>query len=137
VRHCPGHSPAGIGAAAARVGAPTHFLVVGHPVAILGTGVAHLRTDAARLVVLGRSPQHEVGAYGADLGAVGEYPNMIGTRVHPAFFEAMGDHREADLMTGRAFVNALSHVAADVSHEYTPFEEGTTMSRKGSHAPLR
>jgi hypothetical protein len=88
-------------------------------------------------VVLGRSTQHEVGACGADLGAVGEYPNMIEAGVHSAFFEAMGDHREADLMTGRAFVNALSHVAADVSHEYAPFEEGTTMSRKSGHAPLR
>jgi hypothetical protein len=71
------HSLARLGATPTLVGALLHHLVAtSHPLAVLGTGPAHLGTDAAGPLMEVRATKHEVGARLTDFSAVQEQPDM-------------------------------------------------------------
>jgi hypothetical protein len=118
----PRHFAAGFGTAAARVGAAAHFFFVGHLIATLGARIAEIRAHAAGLVMLRRAAKHEIGAGCADLCTILQCADVIRTGMHAALVEAVLDRRQTDLMADRTLLNALPHLAADVSHGQTPFE---------------
>ena len=103
-----GHPVAGLGAAAAGLGAAPHGLVVAHPLAVLGAAVAHLGAGAAGEVVELRAADHEVGAGLADLRAVEHQPDVgrLGVPAPPG--QAVGQGRaQADLVALLAVVDTL------------------------------
>jgi hypothetical protein len=106
------HLAAGFGAAAAHLSAAAHFRVgVGHLLAVVGAALADFSTHAARQRMQFRTADHEIGAGAADLGAIGEQPNVIPLRMPATLSQAMLDRGDADRVTGRTVFDALLHFA--------------------------
>jgi hypothetical protein len=113
-----GHLAAGLGAAAAGVGALFHHRVVaGDPFAVFGARVAEDGAGAAGVPVVRRHPQHEVGGGGAYLGAVDQQANVLGRRVWSAEFETVGGHLGTDGVTLGTVLDALLHVGGGMLHD--------------------
>jgi len=101
------HLPAGIRTAVAQVGAAAHFLiVVGHLLALVAAALADFGADAAGERVQIGAADHEIGAGVADLGAIGEQPDVVPLRVPSALPQAMLDGADADRVALGAIVDA-------------------------------
>lgn len=80
------HFLAALSALAANVRTHFHHLVVAHALTIFRALQTGISTNAAYSSVELRIPHHEVSRGSANVGAGGEYLNVISLGVHSAFF---------------------------------------------------
>lgn len=103
-----GHPIAFRGAASARFSALFHRFT-GKSFAGLGASAADRGASGAGVFVQGGASQHEVGARGADLGAIDERSDVARLSVLPAHFKAALDGLDADPMAILARFDAALH----------------------------
>jgi hypothetical protein len=107
----PRHALARLGAAAAYLGASEHLLItVRDPLAVLGALDADFRAHPARPAVHGRTPEHKVGARGADLRAVEQHRDVAGVGVLAAHLEAVLGRLKANGVAAEAILDASLHL---------------------------
>jgi hypothetical protein len=70
---------------------------------------ANLGAHLAGTAMVSRNAQHEIRARGADLRAIEQEPDMLGTHVPAAHIEAVRQSLSADVMTLLTVPDALPH----------------------------
>lgn len=108
-----GHRAARFGTATAGLSAPAHHLIVARQaLATLRASLAGLGAETADPTVEFRTPEHEVGARGAGLGAIEQRPDVGGIGMLATHVQAMRRRLDADGVAVGAIGDAVSHLGA-------------------------
>jgi hypothetical protein len=99
------------------------FVHVPDALVVAGAFRADFSAFPAEMFVMRRSGEHEMRRCPAKFGAGGHPPEMLRFRMLATRFKAMV-HRSAgaDVITGKAIVDAILHLGSELEHEFSPFD---------------